>query len=261
MLNASYNFDHSENENQTFDVSTYGNSANGIEGPSKINVANLNFFTTISPTKLNELHVTYAANCGPATPCRPTFPQTRDGRARLSFGNPYFLSRASTSCSGARRSRTTCRSCREITFKIGGEWLHTVNDQVFRGFFTGRYLFSTVSGFLRYASPAGPEVLAPTRWRARTAVGSRIQRPVRPAAPRGTPLLLFIETGAGFPNVDPPGKSEARQRRSGAFRARPMADPSELTLNYGLRWDAQLMPETVDPATTAYAAFVNNPAL
>ena len=25
----------SENENQTFDVSTYGNSANGIEGPSR----------------------------------------------------------------------------------------------------------------------------------------------------------------------------------------------------------------------------------
>jgi hypothetical protein len=26
------------------------------------------------------------------------------------------------------------------TFKVGGEWLHTVNDQVFRGFFEGRYL-------------------------------------------------------------------------------------------------------------------------
>ena len=40
------------------------------------------------------------------------------------------------------------------TMKFGGEWMHTLNDQVFRGFFTGRYLFDSVTGFLRYASPA-----------------------------------------------------------------------------------------------------------
>ncbi len=32
--------------------------------------------------------------------------------------------------------------------------MHTLNDQVFRGFFTGRYIFDSVPGFLRYASPA-----------------------------------------------------------------------------------------------------------
>src|SRR5438445_4670093 len=41
QLSASYNFDYSKNTNQTFDVPTYGTSANGIEGPSKINVVNL----------------------------------------------------------------------------------------------------------------------------------------------------------------------------------------------------------------------------
>ena len=40
------------------------------------------------------------------------------------------------------------------TFKFGGEWLHTLNSQIFRGFFTGRYIFDSVTGFLRYASPA-----------------------------------------------------------------------------------------------------------
>ena len=30
-------------------------------------------------------------------------------------------------------------------------------------------------------------------------------------------------------------------------------------MNYGLRWDAQLMPETVDPTTTAYAPFLDDP--
>src|SRR5687768_5927033 len=49
-LAASYNFDFSKNTNQTFDVPTYGASANGTEGPSKINVANFNLYSTISPT-------------------------------------------------------------------------------------------------------------------------------------------------------------------------------------------------------------------
>ena len=37
---VSYNFNHSRKENETFDVATYGTSANGIEGdPAQINVA------------------------------------------------------------------------------------------------------------------------------------------------------------------------------------------------------------------------------
>ena len=50
-LSASYNFNHSRKENETFDVATYGTSANGIEGdPARINVVNANLFTTLSPT-------------------------------------------------------------------------------------------------------------------------------------------------------------------------------------------------------------------
>src|SRR5262249_42892379 len=64
-LSASYNFDYSKNENQTFDVATYGTSANGTEGPSKINVFNLNLFSTISATKLNEAHFTYSRESRP----------------------------------------------------------------------------------------------------------------------------------------------------------------------------------------------------
>src|SRR5260370_27955112 len=59
-LGISYNFDRSRNENQTFDVATYGSSANGTEGPSKINVVNLNLFTTVTPSQLNEAHLPYS---------------------------------------------------------------------------------------------------------------------------------------------------------------------------------------------------------
>src|SRR3989454_138908 len=58
-LAASYSFDYSKNTNQTFDVPTFGNSANGTEGPSKIQVVNANFNSTLSATRLNEAHFTY----------------------------------------------------------------------------------------------------------------------------------------------------------------------------------------------------------
>ena len=35
---------------------------------------------------------------------------------------------------------------------------------------------------------------------------------------------------------------------------------SDVTLQYGLRWDAQLMPDPVDPSTTAFARFLSDPA-
>src|SRR3954453_3449479 len=59
-LSASYNYDFSKNLNQTFDVPTYGTSANGTEGPAKINVLNLNLFSTLSVSKLNEFHIPYS---------------------------------------------------------------------------------------------------------------------------------------------------------------------------------------------------------
>jgi hypothetical protein len=56
-LSVSYNFNHSRKENETFEVATYGTSANGTEGdPARINVINANWFTTLSASKLNEFH-------------------------------------------------------------------------------------------------------------------------------------------------------------------------------------------------------------
>ena len=43
--------------------------------------------------------------------------------------------------------------------------MHTLNDQVFRGFFTGRYLFDSVTGFLRYAVAGGARRLRPAHGR------------------------------------------------------------------------------------------------
>jgi hypothetical protein len=76
----------------------------------------------------------------------------------------------------------------------------------------------------------------------------------------GTPLLLFIqETGTGYPNADPPGQSVIGNEDIALFAQDQWQIRPNVTLNYGIRWDAQFMAETVDPATTAYAQFLNDP--
>src|ERR1700752_4037276 len=92
-LSVSYNFDYSKNTNQTFDVATYGNSANGTEGPSKINVVRANLFTTVSPTKLNEAHFSYSRELRPRAAVPSNVPaDTAMGFATtFRFGFPFFL--------------------------------------------------------------------------------------------------------------------------------------------------------------------------
>src|SRR5258707_11721424 len=92
-LGVSYNFDYSKNTNQPFDGPTYGNSANGIEGPSKITNLNLNLFSTISATKLNEAHFSYTREVRPRAAITSNVPaDTAMGFATtFRFGAPFFL--------------------------------------------------------------------------------------------------------------------------------------------------------------------------
>ena len=76
----------------------------------------------------------------------------------------------------------------------------------------------------------------------------------------GTPLLLYLqESGSGIPGVPEPGFSNISNEEFSLFVQDTWKPSAKLTVNYGLRWDAQLMPETVDPGTTAYAQFIGDP--
>jgi len=153
---GSYNFDYSKNSSQTFDVPTYGTSANGIEGPSKISAVNTNWFNTISNTKLNEAHFTYARENRPRNALPSAVPDTAMGFATtFRFGQPFFMEPTIDEVFW----RTDIRDNLSLivgkhTWKVGGEWIHSRNTQIFRGFFTGKYIFNGPVGFLHYASPA-----------------------------------------------------------------------------------------------------------
>jgi hypothetical protein len=264
QLDVSYNFDYSKNTNQTFDVSTYGTSANGTEGPSKINVIRANLFSTISPTKLNEAHFSYSRELRPRSAIPSNIPaDTAMGFVTtFRFGNPFFLEPNVDELLW----RTQVKDNFSIihgnhTIKVGGEWLHTLNDQVFRGFFTGRFIFDSVTGFLRYASPAAPGGFGPNT--VGCSNGTFVTAPATcpGGATSGGPLLLYLQ-GAGLtgPATDAAGFSRISNEDYAAFAQDSWKIRPNFTLNYGLRWEAQIFPDpVVPPQNTAYGIFLNDP--
>lgn len=263
-ISGSWNFNHSRKENETFDVSTYGTSANGIEGdPARINVLNFNWFTTLSRSLLNEAHFTYSRETRPRTAVDSALKaDTGMGFGpSFRFGNPFFLQPGVDELIW----RTQLKDNVSVvlgshTMKFGGEWMHTLNDQVFRGFFTGRYLFDSVTGFLRFASPAASGGFGPST--VGCSNGTYVTAPAScPAgsSPSGGPLLLYLQ-GAGRTGLatDAAGASNITNNEFSLFAQDQWLARPNLTINYGLRWDSQRMPETVDPTTTAFARFLGD---
>jgi hypothetical protein len=263
VLSTSYNFDYSKNTNQTFDVPTYGTSANGTEGPSKINILNINLFSTVTSNKLNELHVTYSRENRPRSATPSSIPaDTAIGFGpTFRFGNPFFLGpNVDELVKRFQVKNNFSIVTGGHTIKAGGEWLHTRNSQVFRGFFEGRYIFDSVTGFLRYTSPSAPGGFGPGA--TRCSDGSYVTAPAAGCPPGATPtgpLLFYLQSSSpdGIAR-DEAGASDIANEEYALF-IQDRWRVGGLTLDYGLRWDAQVMPKTVDPKTTAYAAFLNDP--
>jgi hypothetical protein len=270
-LGVSYNFDYSKNTNQTFDVATYGNSANGIEGPSKINNLNINLISSFSAATVNEAHFSYSRELRPRNAIASNLLADTgvgfgfdDDHPSFRFGNPFFLQPNVDELLW----RTHVKDNFSIvsgnhTVKFGGEWIHTLNDQVFRGFFTGRYLFDTPSGFLRYASPAAPGGFGPNAFRCSDGSWTTSPTPCPVGATlAGGPLLLYLQNGiaTGIGGVPPPGASTIKNEDLGLFLQDKWQVRSNFTLSLGLRWEAQIFPEpVVPPSQTAYGPLLSNP--
>ncbi|MCU1309259.1 MAG: enterobactin receptor protein [Candidatus Angelobacter sp.] len=264
-LSASFNYDYSKNDQQTFDVPTYGDSANGTEGPSKIQAYNVNLFTTVSGQQLNEAHFSYNREDRPRAATQSKLPaDTAMGFGpTFRFGNPFFLQ------PGVDETfwRTQLRDNYSIvsgkhSVKFGGDWLHSNNSQVFRGFFTGRYLFDSVTGFLHYANTSGAPGTGPSTVECANGTFSNLGAGVCPGSSvSGGPLLLYLQHAANSgPTTDAAGASAFNNENFALFIQDKWQIRRDFTLNLGLRWEAQIFPDPfVDPSKTAYASNLNNP--
>jgi hypothetical protein len=288
QFNVSYNFNRSIKINETFDVDTYGNSANGIEGSSRIQVVNVNLNSTITPRILSEGHFTYSRERRPREAvASPVTADTAAGitdsaftpspfLAAFRFGHPFFLNPTIDELF----YRTQIRDNISIvagrhTFKFGGEWIHSLNDQVFRGFFEGRYIFDSVEGFMRYAtvpSAANPASAGfgpnagrcddGVTWTDLTAPNCPI--PGQSGGLAFTPLLLYLQAAAGDGSAatDAAGASKIDNEEYAIFAQDKWQVAPNFTLSYGLRWEAQIFPNpTTPPLQTVYGAFLGDPRL
>jgi hypothetical protein len=259
-VSASYNFDRSNNTNQTFDVPTYGDSANGIEGPSKINAINFNMFTTVSAKKVNEGHFSFGREDRPRSAATSNVPaDTAMGFATtFRFGAPFFLEPKIDEVFKRLQVRDNFSILAgKHTVKFGGEWMHSNNTQVFRGFFTGRYIFDSVLGFLHYATD-GPG----TRECANgTFVTLPTLCPGGASATTFSPLLLYLQhAGTNGATTDAAGASDISNENYALFLQDKWQIRPNLSLDYGLRWEAQIFPDPViAPSKTAYGVNLSDP--
>jgi hypothetical protein len=278
QLFFSYSFDRSNNTNQTFDVPTYGTTANGIEGASHIQSFNVNGTSTINNNVLNEAHFTYSRETRPrAAVDQTSVPDTAIGFfPNFRFGQPFFLEPTVDELIDRHDIRDNISIVHgKHTFKFGGEWLHTYNTQVFRGFFNGRYIFDSATGFLHYAAdPALGPGFGPTTAECADGTFTDISLVTgitlasngtcpSGAAFTGGPLLLYLQHGptTAGESLDASGQSAIANEDYSLFAQDTWKIARNFTLNYGLRWDAQRFPDpTIPPSTTAYGADLSNPA-
>ena len=267
---GSYNFDWSKNPNQTFDVPTYGTSANGIEGPSHIQAVNINWFSMLSNTMLNEAHFGYSRETRPREAIiTSSAPDTAIGFSpNFRFGQPFFLEPKVDELiyrSDIRDNFSLVKG--KHTWKFGGEWIHTRNSQIFRGFFAGRYIFDSVTGFLHYATPGGTgfgptaaECADGTFTDLSMLTNNDTQCP-NGSAFTGGPLLLYLQHGptSSTETLDQSGQSSIANEDFSLFVQDTWKVWRNFTFNYGLRWDAQRFPSpTIAPSKTAYAGDLSN---
>ena len=262
---VSYNFDYSRNPNQTFDVATYGTTANGIEGPANIHTLNFNLVSVLSDHKLNEAHVTYGYETRPRSAVSSSaVPDTGIGFSpSFRFGQPFFLGPGATeSFYHIDLKDNFSITHGKHSFKFGGEYLYSHNVQIFDGFALGRYIFGDVAGFLHYATPAskgssyGPNVLECSDLTF-TQSGA-----LCPGGSGSSPLLLYLQdagTKAGE-TVQQAGYSSIANQEPAFYAQDTWQATSRLTINYGLRWEAQFFPQMlIPPSATLYGQYLSNP--
>jgi len=247
-----YNYANSRQANGTFDVDFWGRSANALERDFS-HAINGGLTSVLSSSLSNEFRFQWAREerprpyDGPLNPAtnRP-FPDTDigfvtpDGFNGYRLGQPFFIPVDAYDYRFQVLNNVSLVSGNHL-FKLGAEWNRTGVNQTFRGFGDGRMAFTSVNGFLNYVANGNGYVEC-----------SDGSSSTAGACPVGTtitgPVALYLQqVGVGGLTVDEAGTQTIIQHELALFLQDSWKPNPKLTLNYGLRWEAQIQPGLITP--------------
>ncbi|MPZ19350.1 MAG: TonB-dependent receptor plug domain-containing protein [Luteitalea sp.] len=260
LLTTRYAYTWSRQENGTFDVDSWGRSANGLERDFSHAVSGA-LQSTLSGSMLNEFRFQFAREDRPRPYPGPTvagqsrpFPDTAFDFARgYRFGMPFFIP---VEYYDTRLQLTNNLSwiLGRHTIKAGGELTRVSSVQTFLGFANGRYIFTSTDGFLNYVR-FGPRYVE-------CSDGSTSRDGSCPAGAAITgPLDTYLQqAGVGGLSVEDAGTQDIPQIEPSVFVQDTWQPTRTLTVQYGLRWEAQLQPDPITPPSEVfYAPFIGQP--
>ncbi|MDE2975549.1 MAG: TonB-dependent receptor [Gemmatimonadota bacterium] len=273
QLSFKYNHSWSEQLNGTFDVDSWGLSANGIE-TDEAHAFNASWRSLLSSTLAHELRLQWAREDrvrwydGPLMPGAdpPATPQfaalggrpfpdiAMDFADGFRIGLPFFLPIDPAYDTRLQVVDNWSWLSGRHLFKAGAEYNRTGITQQFIGFANGRYIFATVDGFINFVT-RGPRYVTCS-----DGTESAAGRCPEGAGITG-PVLVYLQSGT-VPGVAPERLGEGDFGTDElAFFVQDTWRPSDrLTVNLGLRWEGTWHPEAaVPPEETFYAPYLDDP--
>jgi len=256
ILTVRYNYTWSEQINGTFDVDSWGRSANATEKDSS-HAGTGSLISTFSSTLLNEFRFQYARENRPRPydgpnvtgQSRPLPDTAFDFGRSYRFGEPFFIP---VKYYDTRLQLTNNLSWLRGAHSIkGGVDYNRVNSvQTFVGFANGRYIFSSTDGFLNYLqNPKYVECSNGTNSQTGVCSGG--------ASVTGPVLLYLQQAGANGLTVEEAGTQSIPQTEPAVFLQDSWQATPNLNVQYGLRWEAEIEPDPITPPSQVfYAPFI-----
>ncbi len=256
LLTLRYNYTWSEQKNGTFDVDSWGVSANAVEKDYS-HAGSGSLISSLSATVLNELRFQFAREYRPRPydgpditgQSRPLPDTAFDFGRGYRFGEPFFIPVDYYDQRIQFNDNISLIKGRHA-FKAGIEYNGVKSVQTFVGFANGRYIFSSTDGFLNYArNPRYVECSnGTTSQNGQCSGGASVTGPV---------LLYLQQAGVGGLSVEEAGTQDIPQKSLAFFVQDKWQPRRGLTIQYGLRWEGEKEPDVITPASQVfYSGFI-----
>ena len=273
QASVKYNYTWSEQVNGTFDVDSWGASANGIEGDHS-HAVNGSLRSLLSNALSNELRVQVAREDRPrryrgplipggSLPGQPQFAAiggrpfpdiAMDFADGFRIGLPFFLPVDPSFDTRLQVVENVSFATGAHLVKAGAEFNLTKAEQQFIGFANSRYIFDSVEGFIGFVEHGKSHVTCSDG--SSSAIGA-----CPPGSSVSGPVLVYLQS-ATVPGVPPEqlGIQQLPVHELGAFVQDSWHPHKRVTLDLGLRWDGTWHPRVfVEPEDTFFAPYLDDP--